>query len=68
VKFFWGSKSLHFFSKLQDFEKQVRNLGLNTFSQPGQQLYHDIMTKHAWLTAPPEEKGEVNNFERVIFI
>ncbi|XP_064622668.1 non-homologous end-joining factor 1-like [Lineus longissimus] len=42
----------------KDFERQVRHLGINAFSQPGQDLYRDIMTKHAWLTAPAEEKAE----------
>ncbi|XP_064618075.1 non-homologous end-joining factor 1-like [Liolophura sinensis] len=35
------------------FEGQVRSLGVGAFAETGQDLYHDIMTKHAWLNRSP---------------
>ena len=40
---------------LQGFEEGVQTLGVSAFDDPGQQLYTQIMTKHAWLNRDPTQ-------------
>ncbi|XP_022090848.1 non-homologous end-joining factor 1-like [Acanthaster planci] len=44
------------------FESQVQSLGASAFSEPGQELYRQVMMTNAWLNRPTEQASSDEEF------